>query len=269
MRGFLPWQGGKSQLAGQIAQMINLTEHLCYVEPFMGAAHVFFHKEPAKVEVLNDINRDLSNLFRILQHHLEEFLRQFKWMLSSRDLFELLNAQNPESLTDIQRAARFYYLQKLCFGGKATSKSYGTSTTSPPRLNLLRIEEELSQVHLRLIRTNIENLSWQKAIEKYDRPHTLFYLDPPYYGCENDYGKDLFSKADFKEMAGILKGIKGKFILSLNDHPEVRKLFKDFQIKPVSVRYSLNNTKGQAKAFPELLISSMSLKNIEKIPAKS
>ncbi len=66
MKGFLPWQGGKSQLAGQISGYINSTDHVCYVEPFMGAAHVFFAKDPAKVEVLNDINRDLSNLFSTL-----------------------------------------------------------------------------------------------------------------------------------------------------------------------------------------------------------
>jgi len=126
-------------------------------------------------------------------------------------------------------------------------------------LNLVRIEEELSQVHLRLLRTNIENLPWQKAIEKYDRPHTLLYLDPPYYDCEEDYGKDLFGKEDFKEMVEILGSIKGKFILSLNDHKEVRKLFKSFHKKPVSVRYSLNNTQGQAKKFPELIISNLKL----------
>lgn len=123
MKGFLPWQGGKSQMAGQLSGYINAIDHLCYVEPFMGAAHVFFAKEPAKVEVLNDINRDISNLFRILQNHLEEFLKQFKWILCSRDEFNRLNNQNGESLTDIQRAARFYYLQKLCFGGKATQKT--------------------------------------------------------------------------------------------------------------------------------------------------
>ncbi len=141
-----------------------------------------------------------------------------------------------------------------------SEKTYGTATTSPPRLNLIRIEEELSQVHLRLLRTNIENLPWRKVVEKYDRPHTLFYFDPPYYDCEDDYGKDLFAKEDFKEMVGILKNLKGNFILSLNDHKEVRKLFKVFHIKPVGVRYSLNNTQGKAKKFSELIISNLDLK---------
>ncbi len=90
-------------------------------------------------------------------------------------------ADHPEeTLTDIQRAARFYYLQKQAFGGKVAEHSFGTSTTSPPRFNLLRIEEELSAAHLRLSRTVIEHMDWQQCIERYDRPHTLFYCDPPY-----------------------------------------------------------------------------------------
>lgn len=259
MKGFLPWLGGKNQLAKKLSAYINQVDHTCYVEPFMGAAHVFFRKDPVKVEVLNDVNRDLSTLFRVLQNHFEEFMRYFKWALVSRDEFDRLNKQNPDSLTDIQRACRFYYLQKLCFGGKAVGRTYGTATTSPPRLNLLRIEEELSQVHLRLSRVNIENLTWQKIFTKYDRPHTLFYIDPPYFNCETDYGKDLFSQVDFLEMAGILNSLQGNFILSLNDHLEVRKIFQGFHIEETQVFYSVSSPKTRKKKFPELIISSMVL----------
>ena len=105
---------------------------------------------PAEVEVLNDINGELINLYRVVQHHLEEFVRQFKWALSSRKVFEWQKMTRPETLTDIQRAARFYYLQHLAFGGRVQGQSFGTATTSPPGLNLLRLEESLSAAHLRL-----------------------------------------------------------------------------------------------------------------------
>jgi len=262
MKGFLPWLGGKSQLAKKLSTYINQTDHACYVEPFMGAAHVFFRKDPVKVEVLNDINQDLSTLFRVLQNHLEEFMRYFKWTLVSRDEFDRLNKQNAESLTDIQRACRFYYLQKLSFGGKAIGRTFGTATTSPPRLNLLRIEEELSMVHLRLSRVNIENLPWAKIFKKYDRPHTLFYIDPPYFNCEEDYGKNIFDPTDFQKMAGILDALQGDFILSLNDRPEVRKIFKGFYLEETEVRYSVNSPKLKRKKFPELIISSRDLNQI-------
>lgn len=135
----IPWIGGKRRLARRILPLFPA--HTCYVEPFCGAAALFFSKAPAKAEVLNDINGELVNLYRVVQHHLEEFLRQFKWALTSRQIFKWLQAQPPEPLTDIQRAARFFYLQKQAFGGKVEGQTFGVATTAPPRLNLLRLEE--------------------------------------------------------------------------------------------------------------------------------
>ncbi len=144
----LPWIGGKRRLAKHLLPLFGL--HDCYVEPFCGAAALFFMKAPAKAEVINDINGDLINLYRVIQHHLDEFGRQFRWSLVSRQLWQWLDATPPQTLTDIQRAVRFFYLQKCGFGGKVMGRTFGTSTTTGPRINLLRIEEDLSQAHLRL-----------------------------------------------------------------------------------------------------------------------
>lgn len=152
----VPWIGGKRRLAKHILPLFPA--HECYVEPFCGAAALYFLKTPGKIEVINDINGELVNLYRVVKHHLEEFVRQFKWALVSRQIYKWLQITPEETLTDIQRAARFYYLQKQAFGGKVAEHSFGTSTTSPPRFNLLRIEEELSAAHLRLSRTVIEHM---------------------------------------------------------------------------------------------------------------
>ena len=138
----VPWVGGKRRLAPHILPL--LPAHTCYVEPFAGAAGLFFSKPPSKVEVLNDVNGDLVCLYRVVQHHLDEFMRQFRWSLTSRQMYAWLRETKPDTLTDIQRAARFFYLQKLAFGGKVDGQTYGTSTTAPMRLNLLRLEEDLS-----------------------------------------------------------------------------------------------------------------------------
>ena len=250
--GFFPWLGGKSRLSGKIVNLIQYKPHMAYVEVFAGAAHVFFRKPESKSETLNDLNGDLVNLYRVVQNHLEEFVRHFKFALVSRDEFERLRAQEPESLTDIQRASRFFYLQKLAFGGKLGGV-YGTSTMGPPRMNLLRIEEDLSQAHLRLARVNIERLDWRECLWRYDRPHTLFYLDPPYHGSETDYGKGLFKQADFEEMAKILAGLEGQWILSLNDNPEVRRIFAQFHFEEVALNYSV--CKGKPTKAKELFIT--------------
>ncbi|EAP0954382.1 TPA: DNA adenine methylase [Citrobacter braakii] len=245
----VPWIGGKRRLAKHILPLFPA--HTCYVEPFCGAAALYFLKVPSKTEVINDINGELVNLYRVVKHHLEEFVRQFKWALVSRQIYKWLQDTPEETLTDIQRAARFYYLQKQAFGGKVADHTFGTSTTSAPRFNLLRIEEELSMAHLRLSRTLIEHLEWHQCIARYDRPHTLFYCDPPYWGTEG-YGVD-FGLENYDHMAELARSIKGKMIISVNDIPEMRQAFYDLNIQTVDISYNLKVT-GKATQRKELVI---------------
>ena len=193
---------------------------------------------------------------RCVQWHLEEFVRCFKWALVARDEFERLKAANPDTLTDIQRAARFYYLHQAGFGGRIVNPSYGYGITSAPRLNLLRIEESLSAAHLRLARVNVECLSYSEVIARYDGADTFFYIDPPYWDCEDYYGAGVFSREDFTKLAEQLAGLKGKFLLSLNDTPGVRETFREFPIEEVRTRYSCSNRKSVPAG--ELFISNYS-----------
>lgn len=247
----IPWMGGKRRLAERIFPLFP--RHSCYVEPFAGGAALYFLRPvPADVEVLNDINGDLVNLYRVVQNHLEEFVRQFKWALSSRQVFKWLQDTRPETLTDIQRAARFYYLQQSAFGGKVAGQTWGTATTSPPGLNLLRLEETLSAAHLRLASTYIEHLSWQDCLRRYDREHTLFYMDPPYWETAG-YGVQ-FGAEQYLEMATLLRQLKGKAIVSLNDHPFVRETFQGLHIEATDIRYTVGG--GAGSAAGEVLIFS-------------
>lgn len=246
----VPWVGGKRRLAPQILPL--LPEHSCYVEPFAGAAALFFAKQPVKVEVLNDVNGDLVSLYRVVQHHLDEFIRQFRWALTSRQLYAWLQETRPETLTDIQRAARFFYLQKCGFGGKVDGQTFGTATTAPSRLNLLRIEEDLSAVHLRLHRVFIEHLDWANCIDRYDRQHTLFYLDPPYWGTEG-YGVD-FGLEQYDRMAELLRTIKGKAAVSVNDIPEMRQAFKGLAMKRLAIKYTVGASGSGRRERGELII---------------
>lgn len=236
----IPWIGGKRRLADRLIRLFP--QHKCYVEPFAGAAAVFFAKQPSDVEVLNDVNGDLVNLYRVVQHHLEEFVRQFKWALSSREVFKWLQITRPETLTDIQRAARFYYLQVNCFGGKVEGQTFGTATTSPPGLNLLRIEEDLSAAHLRLASTFIERSSWSDCIDRYDRSHTLFYMDPPYWETIG-YGVT-FGFSEYTRLAAAMRSMKGRAVLSINDHPDIRRAFDGFSVEEVDITYTVGGNAG-------------------------
>lgn len=250
MKSPIPYLGGKSRLAKHILQRIP--SHTCYVEPFCGSAKILFAKTPSKAEVINDYDCELITFWRVIQNHLETFLAYFKWAIVSRKIFELETMKRTETLTDIQRACRYFYLQKLSFAGKTTGRSYGTSTQGGPRLNLSDLESSLLEVHWRLEGVNVECLDGLECIKRYDRPHTFFFIDPPYMEGEDDYAVR-FDR--YQALADLLKTIKGKFLLTMGDHPNARRIFSKFRITPVTLRYSCGrNASSRSEDRRELLI---------------
>jgi DNA adenine methylase len=232
----------------------RIPEHKSYCEVFAGGLWVFFRKDRSAAEVVNDKDSNLVSFYRVLQNHLEEFLRQFKWLITSREVFSDFKAQlAAPGLTDIQKAARYYYLQRLCFGGRVRSRSFGVAPERPPRLNLVRLEEELSDVHLRFASVTIENLDWSDFVVRYDKPETFFYLDPPYFKTK-DYEHNFDGIEDFQKMEQQLSGICGKWLLSINDRPEIREVFKAHHIEEHEVPYTVS--KQNKVVGHELLISN-------------
>jgi len=251
-----PWLGGKRNLAQRICAILDAQEHLTYAEPFVGMGGVFLRRRMRpKAEVINDLGRDVANLFRILQRHYPQFLDVLKFQLTTRVEFNRLTDTRPETLTDLERAARFLYLQRTAFGGKVSGRNFGVDKTRPARFNLTTLEPMLEDLHLRLSGVVIECLDWSEFIARYDAPGTLFYLDPPYWGNEADYGRGLFARGDFERMAEQLAGIEGRFLLSINDRPETREVFRAFGIRPVTTRYGISKT-GKDKPRPELLVAN-------------
>ena len=249
------WIGGKRLLAKTIIGMIDATPHSGYAEPFVGMGGVFLRRDHScpRAEAINDFNGDVANLFRILQRHYPQFMDCLKFQITSRREFERLKATDPDTLTDLERAARFLYLQRLTFGGKVAGRVFGVHSEGASRFNLTRLVPILEEVHERLAGVVIENLPWRAFIDRYDRPGMLFYLDPPYWGSEGYYGKDMFRRDEFEAIAERLSSLKGRFILSINDVPETREIFGRFAIEEVSLIYSVQGGKG--KAAKEMIVS--------------
>ena len=220
-----PWLGGKKNLAKRIIARVEATPHDCYAEPFCGMAGVFLRRTARpKAEILNDINGDIVNLYRVVREHPGELARQFDWTLGSRSEFRRLLEVPPATLTDVQRAARFAYLQNLRFAGKPSGTSVNFGPYYANRMRAPRMHRRIEIAHRRLQGVHIESLPWDVFIDRYDRPFTLFYIDPPYWGHEADYGKGLFARDDFARMAELLRGLKGRFILSLRPPRGARDL---------------------------------------------
>ena len=248
-----PYLGGKRNLASRIIARLAAIPQVTYAEPFVGMGGVFLRRPfRARAEVVNDVSGDVANLFRVLQRHYEALMDMLRWQITSRSEFARLQAAHPGSLTDLERAARFLYLQRAGFGGKIEGRNFGVSVANTARFDVAKLGPLLERVHDRLSGVVIEQMGYGELLARYDRPGTLFYLDPPYAGNEADYGPGVFTPPDFARLATQLATLRGQWLLSINDTPEVRTLFNGCHIDLVPTTYGINGT--HPKRVQELLI---------------
>ena len=249
MNSFISWIGGKKLLRKKILEQFPDQESYDrYIEVFGGAGWLLFSKDKhAPMEVFNDVNGELINLYRIVKHHPEALQKELEWLLMSREqFFDELN-RNTRGMTDIQRAARFFCMIKESFGSDC--KSFGIRNR-----DMKKAVDYLREVSGRLNRVVIENHDFEQLIKTYDRPGALFYLDPPYYEAEKYY-PDRFNPEDHERLQKCLRDLKGKFILSYNDCPQIRELYKGFAIIEVERLDNLVN-KIESRKYKELIIKN-------------
>ncbi len=244
------WQGGKRWLVRELLPLIP--EHKMYVELFCGGGALLCAKEPSAAEVINDKNSELVNLYRIVKWHLEELMREMDWCLNSREEFQGWKEQR--GLTDIQRAARWLLRMKNGFGGSAEHfgrARMGGSAAFSSKEGKLAV---LRAMNRRLDKVVIENLDWRKCVELYDSKTAVFFCDPPYTTGEAHYGAwTIDDLAVFREEG--LDRMRGTWILTIDDTPANRGLFKDCLIKGFSRKSGVSRKAGEgASEYHELII---------------
>ena len=241
------WVGGKSRLRKQIISL--LPKHTCYVELFSGAAWVLFGKPPSDVEVLNDIDQELITFFRVVKEKPEELIASFEWELVSRAEFQRLASLDPMQLTDIQRAHRFYYLIMAGWGGELKYPRFQTSISDGGHGNRLigaleTLKKRVAPVHQRLKTVIIENLHWQNCLDRYDRPTTVMYIDPPYPDNGANYAYNMRDWKEHQELANRLHKTECKWILSSYDILEVRELYPQNYVVSVQMASGMKAKKN-------------------------
>lgn len=241
--------GGKSKLRKEIIERIP--DHVCYIEVFFGAGWVYFGKNPSNTEVINDINGELVNLFRMTKYHSEEIQRLLDYEISARDQFEYYKNIDLNSQTEIQRAIIFLYKSSQSFA--AMGAHYGYKTKGKPN-SALNNKEILNTIKHRLSNTFVENQSFEELIKKYDRKHSFFFCDPPYY--ETKGYESFFGKEEHIKLRDMLSNIEGKFLVTINDHPEVRKWYSEFNIEETKVQYSVARKEDARGEYGELIITN-------------
>jgi len=254
LRSPLRWVGGKSRLREKILE--RFPEHTCYVELFSGAAWVLFGKDPAtsKSEVLNDMDGELVNFWRVIKHRPAEFTEAASWLLASRELFQEWRELNGVG-GEIARAVKFYAVIRIAFGAKRVQNHFGVRRMKRPELHWPEEKENVAKIVDRLRVVWVERLPWEKCVETYDTPATFFYVDPPYRVETAKAYRHFFTDEDHARLADRLQqGVKGKWLLSYNDDPHIRRLYRGrgVTIEQVKTRYGLQG--GLWKKATELLI---------------
>lgn len=266
MKSPLRWIGGKSKLYKKIISIMPI--HKCYVEPFAGGLWVLLNKPKTPVEVANDINHELVNFYKVLQKDYNKLKEKFLFSISSREIFNEYLHMPQESIAkmdNVERAARFLYLNRCSHSGRMISYGFSNSRRS----NLCPITDDfdkiIGQVHYRIKDVNLENGDYKEMIRRYDKrlnsreqQDVLFYFDPPYKNVYDYEGTGI----DYEELANEVYNMNGKWIVSINDDINIKNSFKKYTILGVSISETIANSGENAKNRNELIICNYKISQI-------
>lgn len=253
INSFMAWVGGKKALRDEILARFP-RNYKRYIEVFGGAGWVLFHKPPGNdFEVFNDFNGNLVNLYRCVREQPEALRNELRYMLNSRLDFEYMKGMlhSQAVLPDVRRAAYYYALIRYSYAA-------GTSTLGSQPHAMWNNFPLIESAAGRLQKVVIENKDCVKLIRQYDRPESFFYCDPPYYNADQYYEAVSSDGFDHAGLADALLGIKGKFLLSYNDCPEIRALYDrpGIVVEGISRLSNIAQRYENGKQYPELLISN-------------
>ena len=260
MNSPLRWPGSKALAAETI--LANVVDHVAYAEACCGGASLFWAKpkEQSKAEILNDADGELINFYQVLHKRGRSLAREVDGMPYSRALFDSVRDASPRG--SVRRAVRFWYLNRVAFG--AVGRTFGVNATRRAYVLPARILTTLDATIERLRGVSFESLDVVRFVRLYDRPTTLFVVDPPYYGLSQHYACT-FGPADHKRLAAALTDVQGRWLLTYNDCPQVRRLYRRRSVQSMTIRYQAgSNSNSRSGGAPytrsqELLISNRSL----------
>lgn len=252
------WIGGKSRLYKKIIEL--MPEHKCYVEPFAGGIWVLINKEKSSVEVINDVNKELINLYEVIKTDYIKMKENFNYIVSSREVFDYyknMNEKDLDNMSKVDRAIRFLYLNRCSHSGRM--ETYGYSNVRRSKICVITddFDETIGKVHKRIKDIYIEHGDYKEMIRRYDKrlkcketQKVLFYFDPPYDRTYNYKGKGI----DYDSFKSNICKMNSDWILSVKDSERMRILFKDYLILSTNVKENIVNNKIECSDRSELII---------------
>ena len=261
-----PYRGGKFHLTHKI--LPYFPPHKIYVEVFGGAASVLIAKQPSQIEVYNDSNGLLVNLFETVRNNPSGFLERAKGIVYARQLYETWRKDLSTAPAGVETAVKTLYCLLTCFIGDVTKGwAFQKDGRDGGPNRWLNVEDRVLMLTSRFRHVAIDHLDFRDCIKNWDSPETFFFLDPPYLTSKSYgwYGND-FKLGDHEDLAKVLVGVKGKWLLTLDDTPELRRLYRGFEIRPISSKLSSAKVEKGTKRvdLAQILVSNYSLEENKK-----
>ncbi len=256
----LRYSGGKYYALKQLSKFWIKKKHETYIEPFFGGGSVFWTKPKAKINWINDYDKDLIHFLNFIKNdnNLKKLLLKLnKEKTPTKERHqEVKNIDKSDALT---KAFKYFYLNRTSFSGKMNNPHWGFRPIRS--LPIERWHERLIPCSKKLKNVKITNLSFEHVLKNnLNDKNTLVYLDPPYYKPpKNSHYKISFENRDHLKLLSYLKKMKTKFFLSYDDSAEIREMYKDFKISEIKFYYRVTNSRNaQNKRLKkkELVISN-------------
>ncbi|HBT19950.1 MAG TPA: modification methylase [Peptococcaceae bacterium] len=260
------WAGGKTQLIPQFEPLFPRKEYELYIEPFVGGGAVFFHLLPQQA-VLIDSNEELMNFYQVVRDNLEELLLDLRKHKNTEEYYYSVRAIDPETLSPVERASRFLYLNKTAYNGLWRVNSRGEFNVPYGKYKNPKIIDEpnLRLVSQALRKAKIICGDFSLVLE-FARPDTFVYFDPPYHPLSEtanftSYTSDAFGAEDQKRLADIFRELDRRgcmVMLSNSDTEFIRRLYQGYDIQVVYARRFINCKPSGRGPITELVIRNYS-----------
>lgn len=261
MKTPITYYGGKQKMVKHILKLIPY--HKIYCEPFFGGGAIFFAKEKSEVEIINDLNGEVINFYKVLKTKFKSLQSKIKTSLHSREIFRKAHEiyKNASKHTDLERAWAFWNLTNQGFAGKIGSWGFGKTPSLEKSLSRKRgaFDKSLSE---RLETTQIESNDAIKVIKRSDTKDSFFYIDPPYIGSNQGH-YDGYTEEDYEKLLSLLSNIKGKFLLSSYPSSILDRFIKKNNWHSRLVKQAISVSK-KGKQKTEMLVSNYPIDNLKK-----
>ena len=261
MKTPITYYGGKQTLLKYLLPLIP--QHRLYCEPFFGGGAVFFAKPKSEVEVINDINNEVINFYKVIKTKFPELQKEIQSTLHSRELYkramEIYN--NPTKYSDVKRAWALWTATNQGFAGMIGSWGFGKDDSKEAALANKR-DAFTNNYEKRLTKVQVENNSAIKVINRCDDKETFIYADPPYIGSDQGHYKG-YSENDYRELLNALSKVKGKFLLSSYPSKILTSYINKFKWKVQKINKSVAVTKHTDKVKTEMIVMNYDPKKIQ------